>query len=175
MRRSSRMATYTQPTGFLAATFPTSIASPTNITAASGVSLAASQHVIVDSGTVTTLTNLPTIPAAWLTATGIAAGALNGKGDWSTYAGGDTSGTTTLLGRLTSTRAGLLDNMDAAVSSRLASASYTAPDNTSVVAIKAKTDSLTFTVAGKVDAGIYHVNGITVTGAGTAGSPWGPA
>jgi hypothetical protein len=45
----------------------------------------------------------------------------------STYAGGDTSGTTTLLSRLTSTRAGLLDNLDAAISSRLASASYTAP------------------------------------------------
>ena len=33
-------------------------------------------------GTVTNLTNLPSIPAGWLTATGIAAGALNGKGDW---------------------------------------------------------------------------------------------
>lgn len=29
---STRMATYTQPTGFLAATFPTTVASPTNIT-----------------------------------------------------------------------------------------------------------------------------------------------
>jgi hypothetical protein len=36
---SSRMATYTQPTGFLAATFPTTVASTTNITAASGVAL----------------------------------------------------------------------------------------------------------------------------------------
>lgn len=36
----------------------------------------------------------------------------------STYAGADTSGTTTLLGRLTATRAGNLDNLDAAVSSR---------------------------------------------------------
>jgi hypothetical protein len=32
--------------------------------------------------TVTTLTNLPSIPANWLTAAGIAASALNGKGDW---------------------------------------------------------------------------------------------
>ena len=32
--------------------------------------------------TVTTLTNLPAIPANWLTAAGIAAAALNGKGDW---------------------------------------------------------------------------------------------
>jgi hypothetical protein len=61
---SSRMATYTQPTGFLAATFPTgTIANTTNITA----------------GTITTatnLTNLPSIPANWLTATGIAADAI---------------------------------------------------------------------------------------------------
>lgn len=34
--------------------------------------------------TVTTLTNLPSIPANWLTAAGIAASALNGKGDWNT-------------------------------------------------------------------------------------------
>jgi hypothetical protein len=38
---SSRMATYTQPTGFLAATFPTTVASTTNITSASGVALSA--------------------------------------------------------------------------------------------------------------------------------------
>jgi hypothetical protein len=61
---------------------PAAPASTTNITAASGIALAASQHVIVDSGTVTTLTNLPPITAGWLTATGIAAAALNGKGDW---------------------------------------------------------------------------------------------
>lgn len=83
----------------------------------------------------------------------------------STYAGGDTSGTTTLLSRLTSGRATSLDNLDAAVTTRLASAGYTAPDNatvaliygvvdTEVAAIKAKTDSLTFTSAGKVDATI---------------------
>src|SRR6266853_4155084 len=48
---SSRMATYTQPTGFLAATFPSgTIANTTNITAGTIT-------------TVTTLTNLPSIPA----------------------------------------------------------------------------------------------------------------
>lgn len=67
---SSRMATYTQPTGFLAATFPSgTLANTTNITAGTIT-------------TVTTLTNLPSIPANWLTAAGIAASALNGKGDW---------------------------------------------------------------------------------------------
>ena len=52
----------------------------------------------------------------------------------STYAGGDTSGTTTLLSRLTSTRAGNLDSLDATVSSRLASASYTSPPSAASVA-----------------------------------------
>jgi hypothetical protein len=38
----------------------------------------------VTIGTVTTLTNLPSIPANWLTAAGIAASALDGKGNWNT-------------------------------------------------------------------------------------------
>lgn len=72
--------------------------------------------------------------------------------------------------------------IDAAVSSRLASAGYTAPDNATIAAIdgnvddvKAKTDSLSFTVASKLDVNVLVVNGVTVGGAGTAGDPWGPA
>lgn len=42
----------------------------------------------------------------------------------------------------TSGRAAKLDDLDATVSSRLASGSYTAPDNSSITAIKAKTDNL---------------------------------
>jgi hypothetical protein len=66
---SSRMATYTQPTGFLAATFPATVASTTNITAASGVTI---------SGTTTTLDALQTAlnsahgAGSWATATGFA-------------------------------------------------------------------------------------------------------
>lgn len=41
--------------------------------------------------------------------------------------------------------------------------------------IKAKTDSLTFTVAGSVDANIQHVNDTEVTGDGSEGTEWGPA
>jgi len=66
-------------------------------------------------------------------------------------------------------------NLDATVSSRLAAASYTAPDNTSITGIKAKTDSLNFTVAGKLDTNVLVVNGVTLTGDGTVGTPWGPA
>ncbi len=59
-----------------AVTFPGTIASTTNITSAAGVALAASQHVIVDSGTVTTLTNLPAVTTDWLTAAGVKADAV---------------------------------------------------------------------------------------------------
>lgn len=74
----------------------------------------------------------------------------------------------------TAGRAAKLDNLDVTVSSRLSSAGYAAPDNAGIAAIKAKTDSLNFTVAGKLDANILYVNGVLVNGAGTPASPWGP-
>lgn len=43
-----------------------------------------------------------------------------------------------------------------------------------IAAIKTKTDSLTFTVAGQVDANIQSVNDVTVTGTGASGNEWGP-
>lgn len=43
-----------------------------------------------------------------------------------------------------------------------------------VGAIKAKTDSLAFTVAGQVDANIQYVNDVLVTGTGAVGDEWGP-
>lgn len=46
--------------------------------------------------------------------------------------------------------------------------------DTEIAAIKAKTDSLTFTVAGQVDANIQSVNDVTVTGNGGTGTEWGP-
>lgn len=89
-------------------------------------------------------------------------------------------------------------NLDATVSSRLATSGYTAPDNASITsiladtnelqtdwvnggrldllidAIKAKTDSLTFTVAGQVDANVQYVNDVQVNGTGAPGNEWGP-
>ena len=41
-----------------------------------------------------------------------------------------------------------------------------------VAAIKAKTDSLTFTVAGQVDANVQRINDVTITGDGN-GTPFG--
>jgi hypothetical protein len=45
-----------------------------------------------------------------------------------------------------------LARIDAAISTRLAAAGYTAPANSDIAAIKAKSDQLTFTTANKVDS-----------------------
>jgi hypothetical protein len=112
----------------------------------------------------------------------------------------DSAGVTTLLSRLTSGRATGLDHLDADVSTRLATSSYTAPDNADILlikaktdnlpaspaatgdiptsditAIKAKTDHLTFTVTNQVDANMQSVNDTAVTGTGESGDEWGPA
>jgi hypothetical protein len=43
-----------------------------------------------------------------------------------------------------------------------------------LTAVKAKTDSLTFTVANQVNANIQYVNDVQVIGTGQAGNEWGP-
>ena len=85
---SSRMATYTQPTGFLAATFPSTVASTTNITAASGVTLAGVTHTGAVIPTVTTVTNAVT------------AGTVNDKTGYS-LAASQTFSTTGSVGSVT--------------------------------------------------------------------------
>jgi hypothetical protein len=56
---SSRMATYTQPSGFLAATFPSTVASPTNITAATGAVLStAGANAVADTTLRRTMANV---------------------------------------------------------------------------------------------------------------------
>jgi hypothetical protein len=75
----------------------------------------------------------------------------------------------TLAGSIGELVAGYLD---VAVSSRLAALGYTAPDNASVAAVKAKTDGLIFTVPGQVDANVRAMNSAGVTGAGTPGDKW---
>ena len=90
------MPTYTQPTGFLAATFPATVASTTNITA----------------GTITTATNLTNAPP-------------------------DSSGTTSLLTRLSATRAGYLDNLSGGAV--MLASSYTAPPSAAAIAAQVDT------------------------------------
>ena len=65
--------------------------------------------------------------------------------------------------------------LDAAISTRLASSAYTAPANSDIAAIKAKTDSLTFTQSGVVDANIQYVNDVQIQGTGVTGDSMRPA
>jgi hypothetical protein len=45
--------------------------------------------------------------------------------------------------------------------------------DTEIAAIKAKTDSLTFTIAGQVDANVQSINDVTITGNGQVGTEFG--
>lgn len=63
----------------------------------------------------------------------------------------------------------------AEIQSGLATAANLATVDTVVDAIQAKTDDLTFTVAGEVDVNIKSINDAALDGDGTSGTPWGPA
>lgn len=128
-------------------------------------------NVVGSVASVTAAVTLPSIPANWITAAGITAAALNGKGDWNI---GKTGYSLTTADWAKAGDAMTLTAAYDAAKTALASSSYTAPDNTSITAIKAKTDSLTFTVANKLDGNIRAVNGVTVTGTGATGTTWGP-
>jgi hypothetical protein len=60
------------------------------------------------------------------------------------------------------------------IQSGLATSSALSTVDGNVTAIKAKTDSLAFTVAGQVDANIQYVNDVQVKGTGTTADPWNP-
>jgi len=117
---TSRMATYTQPTGFLAATFPTTVASPTNITAATGVVLSGVTHTGAVIPTVSTVSNGVTVSTnndktgyslSQSFPSNFASLGINASGHVSRVVLVDTTSAVTGL---------TASNLDAAVSSRLA-------------------------------------------------------
>lgn len=83
----------------------------------------------------------------------------------STYDGSDTSGTTTLLGRLTGTRAGLLDNLDAAISTR---STYAGADTAGTTTLLGRLTSGRAGNLDNLDAAISSRS--TYAGADTAGT-----
>jgi hypothetical protein len=104
-------------------------------------------------------------------------------GSRSTYAGADTAGTTTLLGRLTAGRATNLDNLDATVSSRSTYAGADTPGTTTllsrVVAVVPTAAQVSSQVASDaattpLPANVKKINDVTVNGVGSSGNPWGP-
>lgn len=67
-----------------------------------------------------------------------------------------------------------VDNTDTGLRVAITAAASDTGLTANLAAVRAKTDSLTFTVAGQVDANIQSVNDVTVTGTGASGNEWGP-
>lgn len=141
---TSRMASYAQPSGFLAATFPTgTIANTTNITAGTMTNttqLNGAATVVLTDSSLTTAKLGAFELAKTTNITGfndIAAASIVSGGAITTLAGAvvnvDTVDAVTGL---------TASNLDTTVSSRLASASYTAPDNANIALIVADTNEL---------------------------------
>lgn len=155
---SSRMATYTQPTGFLAATFPVTVASTTNIT----------------GGTITTVTNLTNAPSAGdFTSTmktslnaATPSVTISDKTGFSLTSAYDAAKTAAQAGDAMT----LTGAYDAAKTA--ASATNLATANTGISAIKAKTDNLAFTVTGQVDSNAKSMNDTVIHGTGIAADLW---
>lgn len=106
-----------------------------------------------------------------ITAASIAAAAMNGKGDWNVGKTGYSLTATTGLGNQTANITGNLSGSVGSVTGAVGSVTgMTASD---VGAIKAKTDSLTYTIAGHVDANVQRINDVVITGNGQAGTEFG--
>ena len=134
-------------TGFVA--IDTVVDSILGQTGTTGVVIAAAQTV----ATVTTLTNLPAITANWLTDAGIAATALNGKGDWNVGKTGYTLTATTGLGNQT---ANITGNLSGSVGS--------------VTGAVGSVTGAVGSVAGNVDGSTASVTGAVGSVTGSVGS-----
>lgn len=127
--------------------------------------------------TATTLTNLPAITANWLTAAGIAAGALDGKGNWNIGKTGYSLTATTGLGNQTADITGNLSGSVGSVTGAVGSVTGAVGSVTGNVGgnVVGSVGSVTAITAsgGIVSADIKKVNNVTVNGDGSA-TPWGP-
>jgi hypothetical protein len=117
-----------------------------------------SGNVVGSVASVTAAITLPTIPADWITAAGIAAAALNGKGDWLLSSGYtaplDAAGTRSAVGLAAA-------NLDTQLAALPTAAEIT-------------TDVLAGASSTPIAADVKKINSVTVTGVGTIVDPWGP-
>jgi hypothetical protein len=169
------MPTYTQPTGFLAATFPTTVASPTNITSASGIVLAATTHTGAVIPTVTNLTNGVTVSDK--TGFSLASNGLAQITAWTVNITGNLSGSVgSVTGNVGGNVIGSVGSI-AGVTFPTGFGTWTAPLTTSGTA-SAVWDALlaSYTVAGSFGSRVMRTdnssagNGVKVTGAGHVAS-----
>jgi hypothetical protein len=166
-------------------TFPTSLASPTNITAATGIVLSGVTHTnaviptVTTTTTATNLTNLPSVPANWLTAAGIAASALNGKGDWPVGKTGYSLTATTGLGNqtanITGNLSGSVGSVTGAVGSVTASVTAGTVSDKTGYSLTATTGlgNQTANITGNLSGSVGSVTGAVGSVTGAVGSVTG--
>lgn len=156
---------------FNATTTPLVLAKTTNITGFNDIAATAivSSGAITTSGgavvTTTNLTNLPSIPNNWLTAAGIAAGALNGKGDWFVNGGAFSCTTFTASGAVA-----FQSTFAVTTSTSLSALSCTTLTASGAVALQstlAVTGNFSVTGGITVTQSTLNGHGISVTGNGT--------
>jgi hypothetical protein len=172
-------------TAAAAVTFPTSLASPTNITAATGIVLSGVTHTnaviptVTTTTTATNLTNLPSVPANWLTAAGIAASALNGKGDWPVGKTGYSLTATTGLGNqtanITGNLSGSVGSVTGAVGSVTASVTAGTVSDKTGYSLTATTGlgNQTANITGNLSGSVGSVTGAVGSVTGAVGSVTG--
>jgi hypothetical protein len=160
--------------------------------------LSSETHTNAVIPTVTTVTNaitLPSIPANWITAAGINAGALDGKGNWNVGKTGYSLTAGSGLGNQTANITGsmsgsvgsvtgnvgsltgfsqatfetmadtIANNLDATITSRMATFTYTAPPTSAAIADAVWDEA----ISGHLSAGS---TGNALNAAGSAGDPW---
>jgi len=116
--------------------------------------------------------NLPSDPAS---ASTIATSFSTVNSTLATIAGYIDTEVAAILAKVTNLPVDPADASDIAASfSSIAATLATLATSVQAAAIKAKTDSLTFTKALELDVNIQSVNDVTVTGDGTVSTPWGP-
>jgi hypothetical protein len=152
------------------------LATATNITAATGITLAGVTHTnaviptVTTTTTATNLTNLPSIPANWLTSAGIAASALNGKGDWNVNKTGYTLTATTGLGNQTANITGSLSGSVGSVTGAVGSVTGAVGSVTGAVgSVTGAVGSVTGNINGNVVGSVGSVTG-AVGSVATAGN-----
>ena len=147
------------------------------------VVLSGETHTSAVIPTVTTLTNLPAITSNWLTAAGIASGALDGTGNWNIGKTGYSLTATTGLGNQTADISGTITTATYLTNAPTAG-DLTATMKTSVTtAATAATPTVLLTngtgtgqvviASGVIDANVEKINNTQITGNGGTGTEFG--
>jgi hypothetical protein len=125
---------------------------------------------VTTTTTATNLTNLPSIPANWLTAAGIAASALDGKGNWNVGKTGYSLTATTGLGNQTANITGNLSGSVGSVTGAVGSVTGAVGSVTGAVgSVTGAVGSVTGNINGNVVGSVGSVTG-AVGSVATAGN-----